>query len=83
MPRNPENERYELERDLKLKLRPSVRCDLREVANPQRREKNAERPTPEGGVPYKPTRKDRRQKRLTRRRIGLEGLGMIPARRSS
>ncbi len=81
--RNPENERYELERDLALKAAPTRPSLRREALNPMRREKNAERPTPEGGVPYKPTRKDRRQKRLARRRIGLEGLGMVPARMSS
>lgn len=61
MTRNPENERYELERDLKLKRQP-VRRAAEQAENPQRRKK-AKRQRDSGEVPYTLTRKDRRGRR--------------------
>ena len=62
MSRDPENERYALERDLKAKMRPVGRSSREQAVNPRRRKK----PKPkrdQGEVPYRKTRRDRRRRR--------------------
>ena len=69
MPRNPENDRYALERDLDLELRPTVRSPG-EATNPRRRKKTR-RPATHADPPYRKTRADRRAEQAHRARARL------------
>lgn len=59
-PRDPENELYIFEKDLKARLRPVIRVSRNEAVNPARRQKPKRRR--EGDTPYKKTRRDRRRR---------------------
>ncbi len=62
MTRDPENDRYALERDLKTKLRSVFRTSRQEAVNPRRRMKRKPK-RDQGEVPYQKTRRDQRRRR--------------------